>query len=76
MNANLKYRKKLLVAKRPNFADFHDAKLRVELRRTIREEAVKNTKRLEMERLKGELDTMTRAVRTEALRRISALSKG
>ena len=71
----LKYPNKLLIAKRPTFSDFQDAKLRAELRNTIRSEGIKQTKRSEIDRLKGALNGMTRAARTETLRRISALNK-
>jgi hypothetical protein len=62
-----------IVAKRPTFAQFQDTKLRAELRNTIRSEAVKNTIRMEHDRLKNALSRLSPAMREAANRRMGEL---
>jgi hypothetical protein len=76
MTQQLKVRSKAIsVSKTPTFATYQDRKLLLDLRKQIRNEAVKNTARMEQARLQNTLNQLSPAVREAAVQRVSTLKK-
>ena len=71
----LKVRKALDIAKTPTFATYQDRKLLIDLRTKIRNEALKNTARMEQARLQNTLSQLSPAVREAATQRLGDLKK-
>ena len=71
----LKVRKALVIAKTPTFATYQDRKLLIDLRAKIRNDALKNTARMEHARITNALSQLSPAVREAAIQRLGDLKK-